>query len=244
MFKKPLFLFAAIAVLAFSIPHAQGAESIQSKEIDHQPATTSTAGVTTVSKTESAAEENPPVEMRLTIPLAAQGHEAIYQRFLNGALIYRPTQGSDVGMITLPIRELSNPLEGTFDLSRCGNTGNYLSISTGYRKGKKPGNASKVEIWLILRFLIEKEINTTAKHFKKIYPANWNADAPVGMFWTWGGYDDLSYMDYLTTESMDNLSKIDLYENWKKSRLARRGSCACGDGRNGACCVDAFMFRL
>ena len=145
--------------------------------------------------------------------------EYIYQRFLKGVLIYRPQEGSDAGKIVLPISTLGNPLEGTFDLSRCGDMGKYLSISTGYKKRKKEENASKVEIWFTPRFLIEKELNTTAKHFQAIFPAKWNANAPVGIFWTWGGWDDLSWMDYLTTQNMDNLSKIDLYENWKKSKM-------------------------
>ena len=141
-------------------------------------------------------------------------------------LIYRPNEGSDVGMVKLPIRELINPLEETFDLSRCGDTGKYLSIATGYRKGKRPENINKMEIWFAPRFLIEKELHTTAAHFKPIM-ANWKQEqAPVGMFWTWGKWDDMWY-DYLTTESMDNLSKIDLCKNWEKGcghvpSLARR----------------------
>jgi hypothetical protein len=110
-----------------------------------------------------------------------------------------------------------NPLEGTFDLSRCGDTGKYLSISTGYRKGKKPENANKVEIWFAPRFLVEKEINGSASHFKAVFPAKWPTTAPVGMFWTWGGSDDLGWYDYLTSENIENLSKIDLYENYKLS---------------------------
>lgn len=142
----------------------------------------------------------------------------ICPEFLNGKLIYRPVVGSDEGMIELLISKLWNPLRGTFDLSGCGDTYNYLSISTGYRKGKRAENASKVEIWFAPRVLIEKELNTTAKHFQEIFPSNWNESAPVGMFWTWGGWENRSdNFDYLTTESMDNLSKIDLYKNWKKS---------------------------
>ena len=120
-------------------------------------------------------------------------------------------------MITLPIRDLTNPLEGTFDLSRCYDTGKYVSISTGYRKEKRPENARKVEIWFAPRFLIEKELKTTAKHFEPIY-GNWKEQAEVGIFWTGGWWAAGEYdMDYLTTENMDNLSEINLYENWEKS---------------------------
>jgi len=161
------------------------------------------------------------VEM-LTIPIPsiAQGYEDIYRRFVKGTLIYRPDQSSDKGRIDLPIAALANPLEGTFDLSRCGGTGKYLSISTGYRKGKKPENASKVEVWFALRFLVEKELNGTASHFKPIM-GNWKQEqAPVGIFWTRGNWDNMGAYEYLTTESMESLSKIDLYENWKKTRVA------------------------
>jgi serine/threonine protein kinase len=173
-------------------------------------------------KLRATEEEKRVAALRPAIPLVAQGHEAIYQRFLNGVLIYRPNgDGNDNGRINLPIRELGNPLEGTFDLSRCGDTGKYLSIATGYRKGKKPENASKVEIWFAPRFLIEKELNGSAAHFKPIM-GNWKQEAPVGMFCTWGGWDSLSDYDYLTTESMDNLSKINLYENWTKCEVYGR----------------------
>lgn len=137
----------------------------------------------------------------------------IYQRFLKGVLIYRPQEESDVGMIKLPIGELGNPLDGTFDLSQCGDVGNYLSISTGYRKGKKVENAEKVEIWLAPRFLIEKELNTTAGYFEDIY-SRWDENATVGMFWTWGGWNNLTYMDYVTTQNMNELSNKSLYKNW------------------------------
>lgn len=148
----------------------------------------------------------------ISIPLVARGYEAIYERFLKGVLLYRPTKGSDVGMVTLPIKDLANPLEGTFDLSRCGDTGKYLSIATGYRKGKKPENASKVEIWLAPKFLIEKELNSTAAHFEPIM-ADWKQDAPVGVFWTWGT-DDMNLYDYLTDKNIDELSGMYLYGIW------------------------------
>ena len=149
-------------------------------------------------------------------PLVACEYEAIYERFLNGALVYRPTQGSDAGMVTLPIRELSNPLEGTFDLSRCWGASEDLSISTGYCKEKKPENAGKVEIWIAPRFLIEKELDTTAAHFKPIM-ANWKHEAQVGMFWTWGGSDNMDRYDYLINQSMSELSNGNLYEKWVAS---------------------------
>jgi hypothetical protein len=166
---------------------------------------------------EGKEEENHFVEMSLIIPPVAQGHEEIYRRFLNGKLIYKPDPESDEGKVELRIADLEDPLNGTFDLSRCGDAGKDLSITTGYRRGKKPENSSKVEIWFAPRFLVKGELNTTSKHFKRIFH-KWKETAEVGMFWTWGGraVDDPD-MDYLVSENIDNLSKINLYENWKKS---------------------------
>jgi V8-like Glu-specific endopeptidase len=152
-----------------------------------------------------------PFASSIPLPLMAQGNEQIYERFLKGVLIYRPYPNSNVGRIDLPIKALGNPLEGTFDLSKCGNAGQYLSISTGYRKRKKPENASKVEIWIVPRFLIEKELTTTARHFWDIY-GKWNDRASVGIFWTWGGWDDLTWHSYLTDQSIDDLPNNNLFK--------------------------------
>ncbi len=136
-----------------------------------------------------------------------------------GKLIY--TDPKTKRQIELPIRELANPLEGTFDLSRCGDTGQYLSISTGYRKGKKTENANKLEIWIAPRFLIERNLTGDARHLEPIMNT-WNEGAaPVGLFWTWGPWG-MKYCDYLTTQSLENLSDgKNLYEKWLE-----QGPCA------------------
>jgi hypothetical protein len=156
------------------------------------------------------------------------GCELICPEFLNGKLIYRPNgeinDGKiEDGKIELKISNLWNPLKGTFNLSPCGKTDQYLSISTGYRQGKRPENASKVEIWFAPRFLVEKELNGTASHFKDIFLGNWATTAPVGIIWTWGDSDNMNWYDYLTTENGVNLSKINLYENWVKACTAAGG---------------------
>jgi len=119
----------------------------------------------------------------------------IYQRFLKGVLIYRPQKGSDVGRVDMPIASLANPLEGTFDLSRCGDIGKYLSISTGYRKEKKAENASKVEIWIVPQFLIKSALGTTAHHLAAVNKRAHRAEAYI--LWTRGDWDDLTWYDYL-----------------------------------------------
>ena len=140
----------------------------------------------------------------------ARGHEAVYARFMNGKLIYRPTPGSDVGKREIRFVDVVNPatLEGTFDLSECDDAGTYLSINTGYRKGKIAANEGKVEVWIVPHFLVEKDIGTTAKHYATIM-GEWTtraAAAPVGLFWTWCYWADMSYYQYLTNQSFDALS--------------------------------------
>ncbi|WP_032113622.1 hypothetical protein [Candidatus Paracaedibacter symbiosus] len=59
--------------------------------------------------------------------------------------------------------------------------------------------------------MIEKKLTTTAGHFQRIF-GKWSDKAPVGIFWTWGGWDDLTWYDYLTTQNYDELSIDNLYE--------------------------------
>ncbi|MBA3813675.1 MAG: hypothetical protein H0X26_04175, partial [Alphaproteobacteria bacterium] len=49
----------------------------------------------------------------------------------------------------------------------------------------------------------------------------WKEDtAPVGIFWRWGHWNNLTWYDHLTTASLDDISSKNLYENWRLS--ARR----------------------
>lgn len=190
------------------------------------------------------AEEKCLAEIRLSIPsfpLIAHGYEEIYQRFLGGKLIYRPQEGSDVGRIEMPISALQNPLEGTFDLSQCGDTGKYLNISTGYRKEKRPENVNKVEIWFAPRFLIEQELQTTASHFQGIM-GNWYDTAPVGIFWTWGRWNNLSDYDYLVTLTMNDFYSDNLYKMRTQAEQNRAddGS-GCRGVRNGSLFHVSFV---
>lgn len=159
----------------------------------------------------------------IAIPEIARGYEDIYRRFLGGKLIY--TDPTSKAKKELPIRTLENPLDGNFDLSGCGDTGQYLSISTGYRKGVKPENASKVEIWLAPWFLVNKNLSSSAKHLQPIMGSWDSAAAPVGLFWTWGGWGNADY-NYLVSESMDLLGSENLRKKHKNIRYA-----CCNSGR-------------
>lgn len=182
----------------------------------------------------------------IIIPEVARGHEEIYKRIYNGTLIYKPDHSSAEGKIELPIKELINPLDGVFDLSRCGDTDQYVSIATGYRTGKKVENAEKVEIWLTPHFLAKNNLNGNAAHFKSIMD-NWNEkEAPVGIFWTSGNWSNLAWFDYLTTQSMGSLTGSgNLHQKWQTSRrctVNNRANRYISNIRSLKC--SRFMFRL
>ena len=172
---------------------------------------------------EQEAERQLTVARQITqsIPEIARGYEEIYRRFLNGKLIYKPDPNSTTGQLEFPFSSLSNPLEGTFDLSRCGDTGTYLSIATGYRKTKLAANKDKVEIWITPKFVMEKALNTSAKHYGPIMTADkWTS--PVGILWTYGNWSETDGdCGYLTNKQFDEISTKNLYENWCES--AARG---------------------
>lgn len=145
----------------------------------------------------------------------------ILSSFYEGKLVFRPNPESDEGKIELPIAALTNPLEGEFDLSKCGDAGKYLSINTGYRKGFRPENVEKTEIWFTPRFLVDRELPTMAEnhYLRKIITSGyWDAArAPIGIFWTRGGWnakDQMAYCDYLTTESIEGMGSVNLYKKY------------------------------
>jgi hypothetical protein len=151
-----------------------------------------------------------PLRSGPVIPEIARGYEEEYKLFYNGKLVYRPTSGTDEGKIELPIAALANALEGRFDLGRCGDTGMYLSINTGYKKEKKLENIERTEIWLVPRFLLE----SAPPQYRRIMD-QWrlNAESKIGILWTWGGDDNLEWFDSLTTQGPEILSG-NLYEKW------------------------------
>lgn len=136
--------------------------------------------------------------------------EVIYNMFLRGRLIYRPDNNEEK---ILPLAALANPLEGMFNLKQFGKIGNHLSISTGYRKAKRPENQYKVEVWFAPRFVVEREVATMADHHLRPIMKKWPPTIPVGIFWTWGGDEGMQLFDYLTSLSTEELSTRNLYEH-------------------------------
>jgi hypothetical protein len=140
----------------------------------------------------------------------ARGYEDVYRRFVRGVLIYKQGTAEEV---RLPIAALENPLDGVFDLSRCGDTGKHLSIATGYRKAKKAENVNKLEIWFAPWFLMKQHEAKSAAHYGSIMEGWDAARAPVGIFYNWGEWDNLAWFDYLTDKSIDDVGLNNLYEN-------------------------------
>ncbi|HUX80474.1 MAG TPA: F-box protein [Alphaproteobacteria bacterium] len=149
----------------------------------------------------------------------------VFWQLFKGKLIYKPDPDSDMGRVDLFISSLPNPLGGEFDLSNCGDTKQYLSLNMGYRKVQNPANARKTELWITPRFLVENEMAQLSRnhHIKEII-GEWDAvKAPIGIIWTWGGWNgyDMVYCDYLTKESMVEFSSENLLKKHRKSAQTR-----------------------
>ena len=149
-------------------------------------------------------------------------HEHTYKIIKNMVVIYRPNPDSDEGMISLTIPSDVDPLDYTFDLSNkalFGNTGDYVSISIGYRKEKKSINDNKVEIWIAPWFLIKQRLSSSAKHFEPIMKKDfWNEEiAPVGIIFTRGCWDDMECYEYLTNQNTYFIANNNCKELWNKA---------------------------
>ena len=130
------------------------------------------------------------------IPDIARGYEEIYLRFVRGKVIYKPNPDSDEGRVDLPFAALPNPLEGTFDLKDCGDTG-LLIINSGCKE-KRAENIGKAEVWITPKFVVEHGLVTSSRH---LAPIMRYFTSPIGVFWsTYGEYA------YLTVQNFDSLS--------------------------------------
>lgn len=141
------------------------------------------------------------------------GYGDICETFLNGRIQYTPDKENP---ITLLIADLKQPFSGAFNLSTCKDAGMFISIRTGYRKKKIEENDEKMEIWLTPWFIVNGESSTTS-HLAPIL-SQWNgADAPIGIFWTWGKWTYLTFYEYLISHGINSLSDnlLNLYHENK-----------------------------
>lgn len=163
--------------------------------------------------------------------------------FYNGILRYKPidNNGKVIEGRAAVTMKFSDFKDGTFNLSTCGNTGQYLVITTSMDRFFKVGeeNKDKTVIAIMPRHRIQQEIKNTPDHSFASLITAWDADkAPVGMFWRWGNDTNLTLVDYLTNASISNISSRNLYENWAYG--LRRAECAV---REAGSCVREMILR-
>ena len=131
--------------------------------------------------------------------------ETEYQLLKTMKIQYRPNPKSEEGMITLKIPAFANPLGHKFNLSGCGDAGENLSISTGYRTGMNPENKDKIELWVAPRKVLEKHPTSYADNYNHII-AHWGDDAPIGIFFTAGNWTKNLWCDYVINCSPSKIS--------------------------------------
>jgi hypothetical protein len=126
------------------------------------------------------------------IPQLAEGYEDVYLRFLKGKLVYTPNKDNDEGQIEFPIAALANPLEGTFDLSGCGESAAHLQISTGFRTRVNPENREKIEVWIVPQFVLQRDprakvlndiLQTLPEHRNKAFAVMFNLGEWENLSW-------------------------------------------------------------
>ena len=148
-------------------------------------------------------------------------YDEIYERFLNGKLIYKPNPDSNNGIVTLKISDLPNPFNGTFDLSGCGCAAEYLVITTNISDFFAP-HLNKIVIGLFPHWLVNNKIATTSSHFNDIMEEWDEVKAPMGIFWRWGRWSDLTWFDHLTQATLPAISSRNLFKNWATSTYGPR----------------------
>jgi predicted GTPase len=147
----------------------------------------------------------------MTIPEVARGHKEAYRQFLKGKLIYKPDPNSDAGRREFPISDLANPLNGMFDISGCGDSAQHLSISTGFRRAVNPGNSNKVEVWIVPRFVIDKNPEAQA-YASDLAAIGELSGKPFDVFFNWGGWGKMSRY-WVAPVSSDNL-----FDDYRRAR--------------------------
>ncbi len=150
------------------------------------------------------------------IPDIVRGNEEIYGQFLRWKLVHKPNKNNDEGRREFKIGDLANPLSGTFDLSGCGDSAKYLSISTGFRTSVNPENKEKVEVWIVPQFVLQND--TRAKAFNDFLQIQEkHRDKPFAILFNWGGWNDLEWHEVagVSDNIFDNICDI-----WRRATTA------------------------
>ncbi len=168
----------------------------QEKELNTQKLVGQTLSLTT--------PELQGVARPIAVPEFARGYESIYNRFINGKLIFDNGEGQRKDF---SFSQFADTLTGEFDLrglkykyeGNMRDVNEYLRIKVGVRTTKE--NEEKTTIWFTPKFMVDR---LTSHPWKGV---NWSSD--VGIFWSWGTYE-IGDFAYLTTTSFDEISSQNL----------------------------------
>lgn len=150
-------------------------------------------------------------QTNLLIRSLVTNNERAYQEFLNLKLVYKPHPHNDTGRIVFSVKDLENPLEGQFNLSRCRDASKHVSIATGFRKGINPENKNKVEMWFVPRFIVEQNLDNKECSFNLIWK-KWPPDRVVGVFVTYGSWVLNNVFFYEVKKNNTELNNYTLYD--------------------------------
>ncbi len=153
----------------------------------------------------------------LDAPEFARGYEAIYNRFINGKLLFDNGEGQRK---EFSFNAFADTLTGEFDLSglryeyenQMYDVNQYLRIKVGVRTTKE--NEEKTTIWFTPKFMVDR---LTSHPWKDIA---WSSD--VGVFWSYGQWD-LRDFAYLTRLAFDEISSQNLLKLYGARRLGPGG---------------------
>jgi len=149
-------------------------------------------------------------------------------QYYNGILQYTPEDGGPKIVL-----KFSDFKDGTFDISACGNEAQWQVITQSMPRFfiVEGENKDKLVTLVVLRQVVEQAVKEDPNHPFSPILETWPVDKPVGLFWRYGNYKNLAWFDYLTTSTLEEISRSNLFENWKKSSMARGGTDGWGDGR-------------
>lgn len=139
--------------------------------------------------------------------------------FYNGILRYTPVDedGKVIkGGETVTLK-FSDFTDGTFDLSTCGDTGQFLVITESMDRfftvcGE---NENKIVVGIMPCHRILQEVKNSPKHpfyttLRCLYPDK----TPAILLFRWGNENNLTRFDDIRTTDAKEISKRNLYENW------------------------------
>lgn len=139
------------------------------------------------------------------------------EKYNNAVLRYTDLRDA-ANVIDQKFRDVPN---GTFDISKCGGTCNLLRMTQSADEFLQVGgdNKDKIIILFAERQMIERLTGVSAEPFVKILEG-WDPSYPFGIFWRWDNANEY-IIDYLTNASARQISLVNIFKNWQKSKERR-----------------------